>query len=85
MAPDRYRILPTTEVKQTIQRTVHAHTPRDVAVNMAEKEGIPALAPINQSDTDAQTINVGASIGNSICDAWRDVSTDGLLEEWFIG
>ena len=60
MAPDRYRILPTTEVKQTIQRTVHAHTPRDVAVNMAEKEGIPALAPINQSDTDAQTINIVA-------------------------
>jgi hypothetical protein len=25
---------------------------------MAEKEGIPALAPIDQSDTDAQTINI---------------------------
>lgn len=34
-------------------------------VDMAIKEGIPALAATSQSDTDAQTINIDASIGKT--------------------
>ena len=75
--PSRHRITPITGAGRTIQRTVHAHIRRVVGANKAEKEGIPALAAVSQSGSDAQTINIVASIGNSIGDAWRDGGTDG--------
>lgn len=48
------------------------------------KRGDPSLSanqPIRRRRSDHQ-YRIGASIGNSICDAWRDVTTDGW---WWSG
>ncbi|KFZ16049.1 hypothetical protein V502_05284 [Pseudogymnoascus sp. VKM F-4520 (FW-2644)] len=50
MPPSRHHITPITGAGRTIQRTVRAHIPRVVGANKAEKEGIPALAAVSQSE-----------------------------------